>query len=249
MSNKFENKDFWNQADVIKSQDREINPKLYSYEKILLDKLPLRLTDKLRIQIIGCGTGRETFEIYHKFPNSQIVASDISEKMIEKFNQNLHFWKLDTNRLILKCCSAENLDEPSNSSDLVTVFTSTLTYVFPSEMRNNFLKNLYRILKPGGFIIGVVHHRYGRLTKSMYFILQYLYAWIFKITPGDRIGGFYNKKLKTHYFTKQEIKDLLIINNFEPILVSDLYNLFKMEGKKYNRWKGDNNIVFIAKKR
>lgn len=246
---KLENKDFWNQADVIHSQDRSVHPKLYSYEQILLDKLPFDKNDHLIIQVLGCGTGREIPGILDHFPNSKITASDIAKKMIEKCNANLEAWQFRKDQVKVLVSASEKLDEPSASSDLITTFTSTLTYVLPVENRHKFLSNANRILKKEGYIIGVVHHRYGKLTKSLYFYLQNLFAWLPGITSGDRIGGFFGKKVKTHYFTCNEVKSLLSKNGFEPILVTDLKGLFASMGKNYNSRKGDNNIVFMGRKK
>lgn len=246
---KFENKDFWNQTDVILSQDKSERPRLSFYEQILLQKLPLKQKSHLIIQVLGCGTGREIPGILENFPNAKIVASDIAEKMIEKCFVNIDAWQLKNDQVKVLLSASENLDQPSSSSDIITTFTSTLTYVVPEATRHRFFSNANRMLKHNGYIVGVVHHRYGRLSKSLYFLLQSLYAWLPGVTNGDRIGGFFGKGVKTHYFTCKEVKKLLLTNGFNPILVTDLKGLYASLGKNYNSLKGDNNIVFIGQKK
>ncbi len=244
-----ENKDFWNEADVIQSQDKTVNPVLYPYERLMLEKLPFAAEAGLRIQVLGCGTGREIPGIIEKFPNASIMASDIAEKMIDKCNENLKSWGLNNSQIDVKASSSEDLDEPSESSHLITTFTSTLTYILPVDNREKFFRNANRILKKDGYVVGVVHHRYGKLTKTLFFLIQLLYTWLPGFTPGDRLGGFFEKKVSTHYFTCNEVKGLLRKTGFNPILVTDLKGLFAMNGKSYNRRKGDNNIVFIGQKK
>jgi len=248
MSMRFTNKDFWNQSDVIMSQDKLTLPKLYFYEAVLLEKVPFDHRAKLRIQVFGCGTGREIPGILEIFPNAEIIASDIADKMIEKCRHNIGKWGLGDKPIKLIVSPSEEVDEPAGSSDIVTIMNNMLTYVTPISARMKVFENAGRILRENGYVIGVVHHRYGKPLKTLYFLFQVLIQWMPGVRLGDRLGGFFGKRIRFHYFSKGEVRMLLEGTGFQPVLITDLKGLYASFGKNYSRWRGDNNIVFIGRK-
>ncbi|MCX6655208.1 MAG: methyltransferase domain-containing protein [Candidatus Bathyarchaeota archaeon] len=96
---------------------------------------------------IGCGNGVATFELYDLLGGQgRVIGVDISQKMIQKASQsgralgyeNVQFMKMD----------AESLEFADKTFDVVM---SLFTYqFFPDKMKA--LKEMYRVLKPGGHL-------------------------------------------------------------------------------------------------
>ena len=75
---KVENKDFWEDESIIKTQD-QIAPKSADYEIYLYEKARTHFKGlrNLKAKIFGCGTGREIPEIINYVGIKKVVASDI----------------------------------------------------------------------------------------------------------------------------------------------------------------------------
>ena len=93
---KIDNKNFWEKKEIILTQDAVKSAS--KYEKFLFDSAISRLAgieNVKSVNIYGCGTGRD-IKIIDSFlkPNS-IIASDISENMINTCLSNLDNWNVE----------------------------------------------------------------------------------------------------------------------------------------------------------
>lgn len=245
---KIENKDFWEKQDIIATQ--EVLIKASDFEMFMFENAKVRNQDNGKIEaikIFGCGTGREIESIAEFFKPSRIVASDISQNMIAKCNENLKLWNIDTITETI-VINATDYNKKANMFDLVTILNSMLTYVPNRTDRLKIFENSFQILKPNATLIGTVHNQVGTPTKTYYFKLRNLFSFVFGDKVGNRNTGFNGFKVPGYYYSKKGlIKDLKQIG-FTSIEVFSLEEFYALNGNVYNRKKGYNNLIFIATK-
>lgn len=140
------------------------NVGLWNSEKIIFSKY-IKKEDK--ILDLGCGAGRTTFNLY-KNGYKNIIGLDIADKLIDfaksysnKKNLNISFVVGD----------ATKLNYSDNSFDVVIFSFNGMQCIPGLENRRNVLKEVYRILKPGGYYIFTAHDRHDPNNP------QYLPFW------------------------------------------------------------------------
>ena len=139
------NQEFWSATNIIETQDTHHT--LHWYENYLLELIKKNKMNKVeKIHIVGCGTGREIPGVRKRFPGAEIIASDISDKMIERCKRNLIKWKI-SEKITLINCEASELSLIHNNSDIIIEFNSILTYVLPLKNRIVMMKHLNNLLK------------------------------------------------------------------------------------------------------
>ena len=110
-----------------------------------------RLFAKMRGRVlhVAAGTGND----YRSFPEGlDIVSIDISPKMLEQARIKAAAYK---GRIELRLADVTHLDDPDNSFD--TVATVCTFCSVPKPVQG--LRELYRVLKPGGQILMFEHVR------------------------------------------------------------------------------------------
>ena len=245
---KVENKDFWESDAIIATQDKEVACS-NDYEVFLYEKVATYLKNKsnLKAKIFGCGTGREIPEVISYIGVDKVIASDIAENMIKKCNENLQKWGL-SNQVETVVGDATIYDSKGTTFDIVTLMNNMMTYVIHKKDRYAIFNNSYKILNPDGCIIGVVHNQMGTPQKSIYFTVRRCFKPFLSQEVGFRFTGFKGLKFGGHYFTKKEVQQHLMDNNFKNIEVITLSEFYKNKNVPYNRLKGYNNLLFFGKK-
>ncbi|WP_264525286.1 class I SAM-dependent methyltransferase [Flavobacterium sp. N502536] len=245
---KVENKSFWEREDIIATQ--EVMTSISDFEHFMFES-SLKRYDKIgkidRIKVFGCGTGRELSGIAKFYKPNQIVASDISDNMIEKCNQNLKVWGIDTITSTI-VGDAKDFNKVANEFELVTILNSMLTYVPVRKDRLTIFKNARQILAEDGVLLGTVHNQIGALRKTMYFKLRGLFSLFLGEKVGNRNTGFKGFKVSGYYYTKKGLITDLKESGFRDIEVYSIEEFHAMKGQLYNRKKGYNNLIFIASK-
>jgi SAM-dependent methyltransferase len=136
-----------------------------------------KLTDiqNKKVLEIGCGNGIQAAYIAEKYKPEKIIAVDLNEKNIEiARTENLKNRELPLSFLIDDAQNLKNI--PENSIDAVVNIESAFHY----PEKNRFLKEIARVLKPGGeFLIADI------LTTDK--------------TP-PRIKKFWKKKMVLHHW-------------------------------------------------
>lgn len=244
---KIENKDFWEIDTIIATQRLK---KIADFEQSMLENAQKRYADFgaiKNIKIFGCGSGREIESIAEYFHPDTIVASDISENMIAKCNENLKLWNIDdiTETVVI---NAVDYNQTSNAFELVTILNSMLTYVPEKKNRLSIFKNSFHALQPNGSLIGTVHNQEGVPLKTLYFRLRNTFSFLFGERVGNRNTGFNGYKVPGYYYRKKDLIADLQQVGFTNIEVYSLEEFYAKRNTAYNRKTGYNNLFFVASK-
>jgi len=243
-----ENKEFWEKGNVVDSQD--IIKNASDFELFMMEKAKHLYVDFgtiKKVKIFGCGTGREIQSIAQFYEPAQIIASDISQNMIDKCNENLMHWNINASIETL-AIDAKDYNKESNTFDLVTFFNSMLTYVILRKDRITIFKNAYQILKTNGVVVGTVHNQEGTFFKTLFFKIRTIFSFFYGENVGVRQIKFHGYKLKGYYYTKEELRKDMQMANFKNVEIYSLEEYHLLKNSKYDRKKGYNNLIFIAQK-
>ncbi len=160
-------------------------------------------TSKGKALDLGCGTGNYTLEL--KKRGFDVVGLDISKEMLriaQKKIPEIAFIRGDAYKLPFK----------NNTFDLVLSITMFEFIKNPEKI----IKEIYRVLKPGGeIIIGTMN------AKSLWFLFKRIKS--FFIETAYRYARFYTvseleKLLKNEHFKKIETKGVIYFPSFFPFL-------------------------------
>ena len=245
---KIENKDFWEKDQIISTQDIQKNAS--DFELFMFHEAQQRYKDNgkiKKIKIFGCGTGREIGAIANFYNPDRILASDISENMVNKCRANIVEWGVDA-ITETQVSNAVLYQGTKNTFDLVTLLNSMLTYVPKRGDRLTIFKTSLEILKPNASIIGTVHNQVGTSVKTIYFKIRSLFSPFLGETVGNRNTGFKGFKVPGYYYTKKGLLCDLKLVGFKNIEIYSLEEYYLKNNQTYNRKKGYNNLIFIATK-
>jgi SAM-dependent methyltransferase len=128
----------------------------YAKNKVHIKKAEERLSERWfsegdRILELGCGEGRVTR--YLESEGYDVVAIDIAEKMVQAADQTLS----ETEVLIM---DASDLGFRDDSFDSIFFTFNGIDHIHPKSKRKTTLKEIHRILRPGGTFIFSTHNRF-----------------------------------------------------------------------------------------
>ncbi|AMD81150.1 type 11 methyltransferase [Mycoplasmopsis canis UFG4] len=212
MVNKNDKSVFHNEKTLLKYGNATINVRLWKSEEFLITKY---IPKQSKILDIGCGSGRTTFWLYEKGWNN-ITGADISSSMIKQCNDINNILNYSINFLVE---DATNLNFKNNEFDFV-FFSFNGWPGIPSNFgRIKALKEIYRVLKPGGIFIFTAHERDEQKYLQNYKKnIEHCKEFKFEIF-GDYI--FKNEENACdfmHLYSTNEIKDIIKQNtNFKVI--------------------------------
>ncbi len=158
-------------------------------------------------QILDVATGTGDFAIAcTKLNPVKIIGIDISEGMMKFGREKLK--KLNLDKLIdLKSGDAETVDFPYNSFDAITVGFGVRNF----ENLEKGLKNLNRVLKPGGKIV-ILEFSYPRKFPIKQFYNFYFTYW----TPF--IGKLFSKDTRAYSYLQESVKAFPNNENFVSVM-------------------------------
>ncbi len=155
------------QANYLKKADRG----LWDSEKILIKKY---FKPKSTILDIGCGTGRTTIPLYNL--GYKVLGIDLVPEMIMNAEKIAQEKKLNIN---YEVGDATKLKYPNNFFDNAIFFTNGFGQIPGQQKRQAAIKEIYRILKPGGYFILVAHTKVKN-DISWFWIKSFLKFYILK---------------------------------------------------------------------
>lgn len=171
-----------------------ISGKIKDIEKFIISKY-----FKGKVLDIGCGCGRTTS--YLDENGFKVIGFDITEEMIDYAKKK--FPKID-----FRVGDACKMDFKDNSFDVAFFSFNGLDYIHPEKKRFGAIKEIERVLKPGGLFVYSSHDsKFSLLIRRPLFILRNLLRGSlfgrYKLEK-DYFGEFYT------YYAKpsKQIKDI-----------------------------------------
>jgi ubiquinone/menaquinone biosynthesis C-methylase UbiE len=101
--------------------------------------------DIKRILDIGCGAGALTMALKEKYPNAELVGTDISAPLLKYAHKRAHEAGFD---ISYEQMPAEDMSYDDNSFDVITA--NLLFHELPVEIAKQVISEAFRVLRPGG---------------------------------------------------------------------------------------------------
>lgn len=176
---------------VIGNAQRELV--YHHFSKIIQKKEPKKILE------INCGTGEDA--VWLASQNLEVIATDISEKMIEvakrknQFN-NLTFAVVDANQIHQKYAS--------NSFDLIFSNFGGLNCLSNTELKS-FFENASQILTSKGELFLVIMPK-NTLWEQLYFIIKRQFSQAFRRKKEFATANVDGEEVITYYFNPKDIE-------------------------------------------
>ena len=149
---------------------------------------------------VGCGSGNKTYKISKKLDlnNKNIYGADIEKwgpYMQSNLNHKFNFVKIKDSKI----------SGDSNFYDLATC----ILMLHHVDDLDNFIKEVKRVLKPGGILIMVEHNIYDDYDHLILDMLHFLYGYLV-----DKNHKYVENPDFAHYFNWVEWQFILEKNGF-----------------------------------
>lgn len=223
-------KDYNELAEAFASTREEIWPEIWFFKDFV--------KPNEKILDIGCGSGR----LYKLFRGQEVkyFGVDFAEKLIkiarEKYLSSKELKKGGVPPVFLV---ANALRLPFEDNFFDKVFSIAVLYHIPSqEKRLLFLREVRRVLKPGGELFLTVWNLWQ--MKYLPLILKWTLFKLFGLTKVDFFDifvPFYGINRYYHCFKKKELNDLVMEAHFSNVKV------------KYLKKNGQNFNIFLRAKK
>ena len=183
------------------------------FEHLLLSYLP-----KPPCTILDAGGGIGRFALPLAKRKYIVVLSDISQGMVYKAKELAILNSLKDISFFKE--SVTNMKHQQNNSfDVVLLLNGVLDYCHNAK---EALKEVYRVLKKDGLIIGTVNNRFIYTTTNILLEKKDINEFTNSFTTGN-----YSKKFPIHHFTSDELILLLNTSHFTLIDVLGPTNLLR----------------------
>ena len=221
---------------------------LWNSEKIIFDKY-INKNDK--ILDLGCGAGRTTINLF-KEGYTNIIGLDIADKLVDFAKSYSKEKNLAINFVV---GDATKIEFEDNSFDVVLFSFNGMQCIPGLENRKNVLKEVYRVLKPGGYYIFTAHDRHDPIAP------QYLSFW--EKIENDWNNGINESGVEClgdllttdptgeeafiHFSTIEEMKDFINEQPFDIVEYTHSYDISE-ESEIIKEFAGDTVFWVIRKK-
>jgi ubiquinone/menaquinone biosynthesis C-methylase UbiE len=134
--------------EILRDEDR------YYVEKSLLLSILAYLSEEeflnKKLLDFGCGSGSSTMILSRKFPHTEIVGIDLARDLIRIAEARARYYNVEDHVKFLVSPDPATLPEKIGKYDFI-VLNAVYEHMLPDE-RKKLLHQLWKILKPGGFL-------------------------------------------------------------------------------------------------
>jgi len=176
---------------------------LWTNFKRVLDKLP----KNFEFIDAGGGTGRWSLKVLQEYPNAKGITYDLSHEMLTEAEEKRDKHELFDRWEIIQGDIHNVQDVQENRLDIAFNFHNVLGFV---EYPIRVIKQLYKLLKPGGHLVSFVPNQY----HSIYFNLA-----------NNRVNEARTATSGKGRFTQ----DMPYINVFTPQSIKEIYSVVGLE--------------------
>lgn len=192
---------------------------------------------------IGCANGYGTIELSKSA--AKITGFDYSEDTVK---ENLKTYSYQSN-LDFKVAKVPPIPLPDESVDVVTAFQ----FIEHIHLRLEFMKDVYRVLKPGGVFLCTTPNRQMSIARNPYHVFEYTFpemeAEAKQVFPSFELKGLNGNEVVNKYYednarwAKKILRlDPLGIHKIVPSSwISGIYNL--LNNKMRNQLKDTNQAT------
>jgi len=196
--------------------------------------------DELKILELNCGTGEDALWFAKK--GHKVLATDISEKMLEITQDKIHetnlLSRVQTMKIDIRKIERGRLKE---KFDLVFSNFGGMNCISSNEMKK-FRTEIKEFLKPAGRFTMVIMPKFC-LWETIYFLMKFNFSKAFRrFSDNGTIVKLNGNEMRAFYFSPGKIKKLFG-HNFEVVAVktigffippSYLENLFSSKAKLFS---------------
>lgn len=200
----------------------------------------LSSSDELNILELNCGTGEDALWFANK--GHKVLATDISEKMLEITQEKIHeanlLSRVQTKQIDIRKIERGRLKE---KFDLVFSNFGGVNCISSNEIKK-FPTEIKELLKPSGRLTMVLMPKFC-LWETIYFLLKFNFSKAFRrYSESGTIAKLNGNEMRTFYFSPGKMKKLFG-KNYEVVAVkpigffippSYLENLFSSKGKLFS---------------
>jgi 2-polyprenyl-3-methyl-5-hydroxy-6-metoxy-1,4-benzoquinol methylase len=160
-----------------------------------------------RVLEIGCGLGAHAQLLSQAGCN--LTCIDLTEKGVMSTRQRLELNGLHAD---VRQMDAEVMDFPDNEFD----FVWSWGVIHHSANTEQIVRNVFRVLKPGGEFRLMVYHR--RSLSGLYCIVRGLLSGkFFKGMSVQEVLSFYTDGYLARFYTRREFRELLMRGGFSKV--------------------------------
>ncbi len=199
-------------AGLMLAQSSQVhNARLVDSILPLVDELPDRLKEGIRVLDVGCGSGHAINLMGKAFPNSKFVGYDFSRQGIAKAKEEARKLKLSNTRFVTK--DVATIDE-TGKYDFITAFDSIHDQAKPTKV----LKAISRALKPDGVFLMVdvaassnLHENMNHPLGPMLYTISTMHCMTVSLAyKGEGLGNMWGEQLARQKLAEAGFKNIEI---------------------------------------
>jgi ubiquinone/menaquinone biosynthesis C-methylase UbiE len=193
-------KNFWDeQAERFKGTPLAGAPDIF-YQDLEIDRIISYLKDGKKVLDIGCGNGNATLKLADKFPHSDFLGVDYSEKMIKYARQGLSKNKELKNRVIFEIGDVNKLSSFLNKKFDYVISKRCLINLLNWNDQKKAILEMKKVLKKDGSIILCENTKEGldrlNVLRKEFRLKPISVRWHNCYLPEKKLLGFLPKYFK-----------------------------------------------------
>jgi 2-polyprenyl-3-methyl-5-hydroxy-6-metoxy-1,4-benzoquinol methylase len=160
-----------------------------------------------RVLEIGCGLGAHAQLLSEAGCN--LTCIDLTEKGVTNTRRRLDLLGLHAD---VRQMDAERMDFPDHEFD----FVWSWGVIHHSADTAQIVRNVFRVLKPGGEFRLMVYHR--RSLSGLYYLVRGFFAGkFFRGMSVQEVLSFYTDGYLARFYTRRELRELLVRGGFAKV--------------------------------